>query len=282
MTIYKKVVATAGAIALLSLSTLPALAEEASVDASASAEVNVGAPRPRPLQGIREARKDMRQDISEERKDMREGFKEDRTGARQDIKELRASTTMERPDIRQAARGIRASTTLAIKAEREAFREKVKNRRDEIKASTTAAIKNFKEGLKVKLDERRKVRVEKHLDNAFEKLMAAIDRLSKFDDRVTEIIANRKTKGADTSAAETALLEAEKSLDEAKVKVEAIKAATGDAISDANGTSSEALRGAIQAAHDAIKNARAKFVDVLKALPKLAVDASASATTSVQ
>ena len=261
MNIYKRSVAVAGAVALLSLGTL-----------TASAEDNSG-------RDIREERREMRGDLREEVREMRG-----------DIRTLRASTTMERKDVRGGVKGevremrdnmraIRASTTVAIEAEREEFRLKIEDRRREIHASTTLALKNFRAD-KIKLDERRKENVKKHLDNAFDKLMGTIDRLEKFDDRIEEAIMKRKTAGGDTSSADTALATARLALDQSKVKVETIKSAVNESVDDAAGTSSEALRDAVKTAKEAIRDAHAKYVEVIRALPKIEASAEVNATST--
>lgn len=248
------------------------------------------ASRPRP---VMEARKEIRDDRAE----MRTGIKGLATTTRAEMKDargvMRENTQNNREEFRNEAKQMRAasSTPEEIKAKREAMKLENEDARKALKAefeSKRAAMKSdikakitaFKEGKKVKLDEARKERVSSTLDKAFDKLSAAIVRLEEFGERVSDAIARRKDNGADTVAAEAALVDANSALSDAKASVEAAKSALTESLGGAEGISKEAVKDAARKALESVRNAKEKFVAVLKALPERNDDSATSTTTA--
>lgn len=216
------------------------------------------------MQDIRNEREDFRQDVMEQRKETREEVQTNRQEVRNEIKDIRASGTgtSTREEIKNKFRemreiniALRASTTADIKARREAMQTDIKKR-----------ILEFKEGRKVRLDEVRKNSVKKHLANAFEKLENSIERLREFNEKISARIEAKSDAGVDVTSAEEALLAAQISLEEASVAVEATNIGATNAVDESIEITKESLQSSVETAIEAIKKARAKYAEVLKAL----------------
>ena len=229
------------------------------------------------FQGIRAEKKEFRQDSNEQRVEVRGEVRANRAEVKNEIKDIRANgaSTSTLADLKEKFREIReknialrASTTASIKAKREVMKTDIKKR-----------ILEFKEGRKVKLDTLKKNLVKKHLANAFEKLENSIERLREFDVKISARIEEKNTAGVDVTKAEEALVSAQKALEEASVAVEATNKGSAEAVDGATELSKESLQESVKTALEAIRNARVKYADVLKALG-ISVKVEASTETN--
>jgi len=249
---------TAGAIASLMLA-LPAFGQTVSGDINASSNVNV--PPPNLGQNIKTIRENFRHTATSTRQETQNQIKTNREQFRINTKNLRGTASgtaeikAEFDAMKAKNQGLRASTTAEIKARFDAMRTDIKNQ-----------ILQFKQGKKVKLDQLKKDLIKKHIDQAFERLNAALSRLQELDQKIQTKIAERKSQGVDVSAAVTAEATASASLKDAIVAVLAINSGINDAIASTTALSAESLTTNVKAAETAIKTAREKYAAVLEAL----------------
>jgi hypothetical protein len=126
-----------------------------------------------------------------------------------------------------------------MKTENEAAREKMKE-------NLKLKREGFKTELKAKRDEfkteRVKLRAEKITalkekigSNIIARLSERSAKIKAFDDRLTEILANRKANGRDTASAESAKTDAYNKLLVADESLSALKTSVDEALGDAEG-----------------------------------------------
>lgn len=236
--------------------------EEVEVEVETKAE-NSGPKREiRPVKAVQNVMRDVRQDVRDIKDGVKQEIKDAREGLKTGIKTERENFKMEAREMRKAS-----STPEEMKTKREEMRLKIKGE-----------IEAFKEGRKVKLDESKKTRIKAYLAAAFEKLNGAIARLEAFDANLLDAIEKRKSLGLDTTEVEVAIEVAAASLANAKVAVSAISTSTSDAVDTQTEIAKEAIKAQVEKAVSAIKDARSKYQEALKLLPKkVSVEANVNA-----
>ena len=268
-----------------------------SMAVSVKAEVNQPRPedRPlRPLQQLKDARNapvapkaEMRADIKAEvtdfkadrneiRADVKADIQKNRIETKQKIEAMRASG--EKPDLAQIKAHMEARKEAAMKLRAE-FKTKMEARRAEFKDAMKKRLAEFKAN-KVKLAAQKKENVAKHVNNAFERLSVAVENIAKFNAKLEAQIDALEEGGADVDVSAELLLDANEALEAARVEVAAVKEAAKEEMDDAEGTAKEALRAAVEKALDAVKAAKEASRKVIQSLPKLEVEAEASAEAS--
>lgn len=174
-------------------------------------------------------------DSSEARKDLIEKQKEQ-------MEALRASST--------EAREIRKASSSEVRDAR-------KEERDVRKASSSTAREEMK-----KLQEQREIKAGiERAKHAIERLNRQIADLEKLSTRISKHLALRKSKGADTSAAEAKLLEAQAAITTAKGKVASI----GIAIQSALNAQSTATTTPVNV-NNILKNLKPQILDAEKSV----------------
>lgn len=216
-----------------------------------------------------------RQELRDDVKAERDALKEKIDAMRVDVKEMKDSGATQE-EIKAKIEEVRNSNL----AEREAFRAQIEEKRKTLKDDIKSQIESFKEGVKIKLAEEVKIKVKERLDNAFSKLSEALSKIGGFDERISNEIASRNAKGLDTSESEAALELARQSLEEAKVSVEAVQDAVNASLDSDTGASKEAIKSAINTAVESIKTAKLKYQEVVRLLPKVVAEDTASTTES--
>ncbi len=279
--INKNIIGIISGMTLVAVSIIPVLAKDGADDVVGDDDRRIGV-RAEVRGEIKAERIELRKENMEKREDLRMETKGDREEMKVEIKTKRDELKVEvksmkddgatKEEIKAKIEAVRAEN----KGERETFRTELEAKRKTLREEIKNEIATFKEGKKVKLDEARKTQVKQRLDNAFEKLNGAINKIAGFDKRISDAIANREAKGLDVSASLSALETARQSLEEAKVSIEAVNVAVNASLDTE--TSKEAIKAAVQKAVEAIKNTKAKYVEVLKVLPKVEVKATAEAS----
>lgn len=196
-------------------------------------------------------------------------------GRGQEVRQLVASRVAEhQEEVQEHVQGLR-NRSQELREQRRAERtERQATRRAEI-ASKVAELRT---------------RVIEHIKKVFSRIldrtMAALDRLNKIVDRINSRIAKLKSKGVNTSAAETALancnnnqkVAAVAAIADAKAKVAAIDSSSAN-VRDAVHTANSAMRAAKRALHEYHK-CLVEVTRMLKAAsPK---EATGSATDSAR
>lgn len=279
-----KIIGIFGVTALLVVTALPVFAksgdDDVDFDDRLRAEVRPLGVRAELRTEVRVKREEMHDENEQEREDLREEIKDERDALkdkidamRVDVKEMKDSGATQE-EIKAKVEEVRN----AFLAEREAFRVKIEEKRKTLRDDIKAQIESFKEGVKIRLSEEARVHVKERLDNAFAKLNDALSKLAGFDERISNEIASRSAKGLDTTGAEAALELARQSLEEAKVSVEAVSAAVSASIDSDTGASKEAIKSVVTSALESIKTAKTKYQDVIRLLPKVEVNTTASTT----
>jgi hypothetical protein len=235
--------------------------------------------------GVRAEIKTEREAMHAENKGKIEAMRtENKTGRTEMNKEIKAGNEAMRVDVKAmkdagaTPEQIKAKVEEARKAneaERQAYRQKLDDKRKVLKTEIEKSVATFKEGKKVKLDAAKKTSVQKILDGAFKKFGEAINKLANFDTKVSVAIANRNSKGLDTGAAVTAQAEARVALDQAKVAIEAANSALKTVVAGDTATSKEAIKSVMETAKTAIKTAGEKYKAVISVLPDISAKVEA-------
>lgn len=205
-----------------------------------------------PRERIIEARKDIRT-IKEDRNDT---IKEERQELQGDIKTIRTTA---------------GTTTPAGRAEvRNEIRDRVETGRAEMEEERTEAraqIEEKRQEIQSEVEKRRMEQIGKIATVLGKRHEAAYKRLVTIRERIASRIEEMKEKGADTTAAQTALTSADASLALSKTEVDSLLTAIAAATSE--GATREALarvRTQAEVTASVIRGAHARLVEAVAAL----------------
>lgn len=210
-------------------------------------------------QGIREERRDLREDIKGKRMEIRDMTRERMEDAKEEMK------------LRMRALKGTATTTPAVRHEvidemrgrMKNIREEAKEKRDELRGE----VKTRREEIKLKVAKEVAERVRKHFDKMLKRFDAAIERLEKLADRIESRLDKAAENGRDVAAlrvrldaARAKIAEAQTALDEAVAKFEAVVG------SDNPREAFKEVEALMSGVKEKIKAAHADLVDVINSL----------------
>jgi len=280
------------AITILMLGTLvPALvtAEETTVesDVNVTSAVMVDKPLPKLTPKARETVRAVQQDKRVDVKNINTEAKAKVGEERAKLQEAQMQAKMEGMTLEERSKmmEMRKGTAGEIKNIRTERIAEVKDRREEARGDIKKAIGDRKMRMAsttdAKKEERKQKAVEKAAnlaDKMIKRLSAAIERLEKLAIRIESRIEKVKAAGGVTTAAETALAEANVKIQAAKdglVSISATFAAAATAENPKDGV--RKMQEAVQAVHAEIKTAAESLKNAVKALEgQKGVDVAAS------
>ncbi|PIQ91392.1 MAG: hypothetical protein COV70_03975 [Parcubacteria group bacterium CG11_big_fil_rev_8_21_14_0_20_39_22] len=124
-----------------------------------------------------------------------------------------------------------------------------------------------------RLGEERKERVESHIEKILERFQAAIGRLTELAVRIESRVDKLSELGADTSAVETALIDARIKIDEAQASVETAGLISIEILEgETPGEALVRVRGHLTEAKEAIKSAHQALVESIRILKNINIE----------
>ncbi len=166
-------------------------------------------------------------------------------------------------------------------------------KKEEMRAEFLAKREEFQTKLQSLRDQRKKLiveRIDKRLatinQNWAQRMTASITKLEALLEKFSARVDTLKTEGEDTTEAETKIAEAESAIQAAKdaVETQEAKEYVADLTDEAKlrstvGESMSGLRKDLKAAHDVVKVAKQKVMDVARALAKISPPKDLPSTT---
>lgn len=200
-------------------------------------------------------------------------------GMRGERREMRQEDRKERMEVRQEARGEMKDNRAKIQAD---LKVKFDARRVELKANMDAMKVKVKDERAKKLDEKAKDRVEMRLGNIYKRLSERVTNLTRVDAGVTKRLAAYNAAQVNVASVVALQTSAQTLLAKARLDVEATKALSQSELNAT--TTKDTLRALVNTAETSLKTTHEsykKVLDALKALPKLKMQATTTATTTI-
>lgn len=192
---------------------------------------------------------------------------------------VRQDARNDRMEMRKGAQEARKDNRAKIQAD---LKVKLDARRVELKANMDAMKVKVKDERAKKLDQKAKARVEVRLGNIYKRLSERVTNLTRVDAGVAKRLAAYTAAQVSTASVVTLQTSAQALLAKARLDVEATKTLSQSELNAT--TTKETLRALVNTAETSLKTTHEsykKVLDALKALPKLKVQATTTATTTI-
>lgn len=230
-------------------------------------------------EGIRPA--SPREEIQQQREELQKEMQEKRDAMKQETREKVDAMKKETKDTRDAMKEKAMEEREAMKKEMMEKREAMQMERKEKHEQFKAEAEKRKEELKKKLGERRAANIERFFTNMMEKFVAAIDRLTKSAERISDHLDKAEANGRDVVALKEKLTAAEGKIAEAKSALDAARAKYSEAVKNTDFKKAfQDVRTIVKDVAEKVRAAHAALVDVINSIKGLGKGTTSDAGTS--